>query len=98
MYRLVHIYLYAPNKIRDLKKCKQLLLGTYTTALSNQIQGLFADRKGTNLFNVSMLNTLFREVPQIKFVHFSRVFGVIHQQKSIVPAVSHHISPSVSTF
>lgn len=53
MYRLVHIYLNAPNKLRDLKKCKELLLGTYTTALNNQIQGLFADRKGTNLFNVS---------------------------------------------
>lgn len=53
MYRLVHIYLNAPEKIKDLEKSKQLLLGTYTTGLGNQIQGLFVDRKGTNLFNVS---------------------------------------------
>ena len=53
VYRLVNIYLTAPEKIKDTKKCSQLLLGTYTTALGNQIQGLFADRKNNNMFNVS---------------------------------------------
>lgn len=53
IYRLINIYLHAPESVRDLKKCKQLLLGTYTTSLNNQIQGLFFDRKNNNFFNVS---------------------------------------------
>lgn len=38
IYRLVNIYLHAPDRIRDLKRCKQLLLGTYTTGLGNHVQ------------------------------------------------------------
>lgn len=52
IYRLVQIYLNGPEKVKDVKKCSQLMLGTYTTALGNQIQGLFTDRKNNNLFNV----------------------------------------------
>lgn len=53
IYRLVQIYLNGPDRFKDVKKCNQLLLGTYTTALGNQLQGLFTDRKNNNLFNVS---------------------------------------------
>lgn len=56
IYRLVLIYLNAPERIKAVEKCQQLLIGTYTTALGNQIQGLFSDRKNSNLFNVR--NTL----------------------------------------
>lgn len=51
IYRLVNIYLNAPDAIKDLRKCKQLLLSTYTTGLNNSVQGLFADRKNNNFFN-----------------------------------------------
>lgn len=51
IYRLVNIYLNAPDAIKDLRKCKQLLLSTYTTGLNNPVQGLFADRKNNNFFN-----------------------------------------------
>ncbi|XP_055840261.1 calcineurin-binding protein cabin-1-like isoform X2 [Episyrphus balteatus] len=51
VYRLVHHYLHAPEKLRDLEKCRQLLLGQYTTNLGNQINGLFSDRKNNNIFN-----------------------------------------------
>lgn len=43
----------GPERFRNVEKCSQLLLGTYTTELGNQIQGLFTDRKNNNLFNVS---------------------------------------------
>lgn len=56
IYRLVNIYLHAPERIRDLKRSKQLLLGTYTTGLGNHVQGLFVDRKQNNFFNVSFIN------------------------------------------
>lgn len=52
IYRLVLIYLNAPERVKDVEKCQQLLMGTYTTALGNSIQGLFSDRKNSNLFNV----------------------------------------------
>lgn len=55
IYRLVHVYLYGPDSIKNLEKCNQLLLGTYTSTLGNQIQGLFTDRKNNNLFNVSVM-------------------------------------------
>lgn len=51
VYRLVYHYLHAPEKLRDLEKCRQLLLGQYTTNLGNQINGLFSDRKNNNIFN-----------------------------------------------
>lgn len=54
IFRLVQVYLHGPSSIKNLEKCNQLLLGTYTTALGNQIQGLFTDRKNNNLFNVSI--------------------------------------------
>lgn len=53
IYRLVLIYMNGPERFRNVEKCSQLLLGTYTTELGNQIQGLFTDRKNNNLFNVS---------------------------------------------
>lgn len=53
IYRLALIFMNGPEKIKDIKKCNQLLLGTYTTVLGNQVQGLFTDRKNNNLFNVS---------------------------------------------
>lgn len=41
----------APEKIRNLDRCEQLLLGQYTTNLGNQINGIFFDRKSNNIFN-----------------------------------------------
>lgn len=54
IYRLVLIYLNAPECIKDVKKCHELFMGTYTTSLNSPIQGLFSDRKPSNLFNVSL--------------------------------------------
>lgn len=51
--RLVHHYLYAPQKLRNMVKARELLLSTYVTAMGSKVQGLFADRKGSNFFNVS---------------------------------------------
>lgn len=56
IYRLVLIYINGPEKIKDVQKGNQLLLGTYTTELGNQVQGLFTDRKNNNLFNVSLFS------------------------------------------
>lgn len=53
--RLVHHFMYAPEKLRDMKKARELLLGTYVTSMGNKVQGLFSDRKGSNFFNVSTL-------------------------------------------
>lgn len=61
IYRLVLIYLNAPERIKDVKKCAQLLMGTYRTALGYHIPGLFADRKTNNLFNVRKFS--FGEFP-----------------------------------
>lgn len=52
--RLVHHFVYAPQKMKDLKKARELLLGTYITTLGNKIQGLFTDRKANNFFSVSI--------------------------------------------
>lgn len=54
IYRLALIFKNGPEKVRDLSKCNQLLLGTYTTELGHSVQGLFTDRKNNNLFNVSI--------------------------------------------
>ena len=53
--RLVHHFVYAPEKLKDLKKARELLLGNYITTLGNKIQGLFADRKANNFFNVRII-------------------------------------------
>lgn len=53
MNRLVHHYLYAPQKLRNMTKARELLLSTYVTSMGTKVQGLFADRKGNNFFNVS---------------------------------------------
>lgn len=59
IYRLVLIYMNGPEKIKNVQKCNQLLMGTYTTELGNQVQGLFTDRKNNNLFNVSSFFSSF---------------------------------------
>lgn len=59
IYRLVLIYINGPEKIKDVQKGNQLLLGTYTTELGNQVQGLFTDRKNNNLFNVRFFSHSF---------------------------------------
>lgn len=51
--RLVHHYLYAPQKLRNMSKARELLLSTYVTSMGSKVQGLFGDRKGNNFFNVS---------------------------------------------
>lgn len=52
IFRLANHYLNGPTRLRDVNKCKQLLLGTYTTTLGNKVQGMFTDRKTNNFFNV----------------------------------------------
>lgn len=69
IYRLANIYLNASGKVKDLKKCRQLLIGTYTTGLSNQIQGLFADRKLNNFFSVScILSALLSDASSFELI------------------------------
>lgn len=65
IYRLVHVYLHGPDTIKNLDKCNQLLLGTYTSTLGNQIQGLFTDRKNNNLFNVSVIGSACAEILEL---------------------------------
>ncbi|KAL9928106.1 uncharacterized protein LOC119640346 isoform X1 [Glossina fuscipes] len=51
IYRLTYHYMYSlPNRL-DYEKCEQLLLGQYKTSLGNTINGLFYDRKNSNIFN-----------------------------------------------
>lgn len=64
IYRLAVIFMNGPEKIKNINKCNQLLLGTYTTVLGNQVQGLFTDRKNNNLFNVRMVINMTAEFPR----------------------------------
>lgn len=98
IYRLVLIYLNAPERIKNVEKCRQLLMGTYTTALNNQIQGLFSDRKTTNLFNVSQLANRVWIGLIYCFIRFHRAFGAIHHLRSIVREVFRRIYRNVCTF
>lgn len=68
IYRLANIYLHAVGKVKDLKKCRQLLIGTYTTGLSNAIQGLFTDRKLNNFFSVSSGRETLKSICERSFV------------------------------
>lgn len=52
IYRLINYYMYAPDRWKDIEKCKKLLLGTYKTGLGNVVQGLFVEKKNNNFFNV----------------------------------------------
>ena len=53
LYRMAHFFFY--NKVaKNSAKCRELLLETYRCQFyeSQTVQGLFADRKSTNFFNV----------------------------------------------
>lgn len=56
LYRLSHYYFHSKYH-RDVRKCRELLLGIYKCHLvpgrnsGSTVQGLFADRKNTNFFN-----------------------------------------------
>lgn len=54
-YRLSHFF-FNNKKAKDTVKCKDLLLGTYTCKFypGQTFQGLFAERRSTNFFNVSI--------------------------------------------
>lgn len=64
IYRLCHYY-FNNRAAKDNAKCRDLLLGTYKCQnyAGQTFQGLFADRKSTNFFNVSIL-----------FVHVNFIF------------------------
>ncbi|XP_031617058.1 calcineurin-binding protein cabin-1-like isoform X2 [Contarinia nasturtii] len=80
IYRLVLIYMNGPEKIRDLQKCNLLLLGTYTTELGNQVQGLFTDRKNNNLFNGFWRNHSSEiERPGSFSAHLSKCVNILMQ-------------------
>ncbi|XP_053696269.1 calcineurin-binding protein cabin-1-like [Sabethes cyaneus] len=51
IYRLAYHYLYATGATRSLKRCRELMLGTYKTTLGNEIAGLFTERRNNNFFN-----------------------------------------------
>lgn len=55
-YRLSHFF-FNNKKAKDTTKCKDLLLGTYSCQFypEQSFQGLFAERRSTNFFNVSIL-------------------------------------------
>lgn len=54
IYRLCHFY-FNHKSAKDNDKCRDLLMGTYKCQYyqGHTFQGLFADRKATNFFNVS---------------------------------------------
>lgn len=53
LYRLVHLYFnYKARK--DGSKCKQLLLSEYKCKSGSVVNGLFADHKANNFFNVKI--------------------------------------------
>lgn len=55
IYRLAHFY-FNNKSTKDLKKCEDLLLGTYSCQYypGQTFPGLFSDKKATNFFNVSL--------------------------------------------
>lgn len=55
-YRLTHFFFNNKNA-KDIARCKDLLLGTYNCQFypGQSFQGLFAERRSTNFFNVSYI-------------------------------------------
>lgn len=64
LYRLTHFYFHSKFH-RNISKCQDLLLGTYKClpmegrSASASFQGLFADRRSSNFFNVSHLKMFY---------------------------------------
>lgn len=54
-YRLAHFF-FNNKKSKNTARCKNILLGTYNCQFysGQNFQGLFADRRSTNFFNVSV--------------------------------------------
>jgi hypothetical protein len=73
LYRLTHFYFHSKFH-RNISKCQDLLLGTYKClpmvgrSANASFQGLFADRKSSNFFNVSLCET------KAHFTVFSTVY------------------------
>ncbi|KAI4485580.1 hypothetical protein M0802_012702 [Mischocyttarus mexicanus] len=59
-YRLAHFF-FNNRTAKDTTKCKDILLGTYNCQFypGQSFQGLFADRKSTNFFSVSLFIYFF---------------------------------------
>lgn len=51
IYRLAYHYINAPGETKSLDRSRELLLGSYKTALGNQIAGLFTEKRSNNFFN-----------------------------------------------
>ncbi|XP_061392801.1 calcineurin-binding protein cabin-1-like [Musca vetustissima] len=51
IYRLVYHFMNGPTELRNLEVAEQLLMGQYKTSLGNIVNGLFYEKKHTNLFN-----------------------------------------------
>ncbi|XP_073826591.1 calcineurin-binding protein cabin-1-like [Musca autumnalis] len=51
IYRLVYHFMNGPAELCSLEICEQLLMGQYKTSLGNIVNGLFYEKKNTNLFN-----------------------------------------------
>uniref|UniRef100_T1PHJ2 TPR repeat protein n=1 Tax=Musca domestica TaxID=7370 RepID=T1PHJ2_MUSDO len=51
IYRLVNHFMNGPSEFCSLEVAEQLLVGQYKTSLGNVVNGLFYEKKHTNLFN-----------------------------------------------
>lgn len=50
LYRLAHYHFYY-KKGKDIERCRDLMLSSYTSRSSQKVGGLFCERKQTNFFN-----------------------------------------------
>lgn len=75
LYRLTHYYFHSKFH-RNVSKCQDLLLGTYKCLpleerpVNASFQGLFAERKNNNFFNVSQ----YRSLSSMSSVNFMQNF------------------------
>lgn len=82
-YRLSHFFF--NNKIaKDITKCRNLLLDNYNCQFyaGESFQGLFADRKSTNFFSVSIFYFPFSIFTIFNFVHYINI-SVLDMLKKI---------------
>jgi len=74
-YRLSHFF-FNNKKAKNTVKCKDLLLGTYTCQFypGQNFQGLFAERRSTNFFNVSIFIILIiTRSNGILYIHYTYI-------------------------
>ncbi|CAG9130913.1 unnamed protein product [Plutella xylostella] len=50
LYRIAHYHFYY-KKGKDIERCRDIMLTSFTSKLGNKVTGLFGERKTTNFFN-----------------------------------------------